>query len=388
MEEMKHLFMLSEQIGPRGATSSNEELAAYYIKEDLKKKGIGTEIQKFLSPRSYAWVYVFIYFFFLLAFFIFPTSHTMAFFICLPGLFLFKKELEARGSLNRIFARGQSQNIIGKVSSQKYPVKKVVFVAHYDSSRSGLSFHPELVKNFRSAFLITFYSMGIITLVFSLAAVSVLVNLTRVSLFLWLISFPPALVIIIASLVLIYQEIFGEDTPGANDNGSGVSVLLELAKEIKENPPDFVETWFLFTGAKEAGSLGMVNFLEEFNPDPQNTFFINVDNIGTGDLKYILEEGMLKKYSSSDKLIKWASLAIQEKPPLKVSGSSYFLFNSDATAALARGYKAITIMAMDEEGFIPNWHWPTDNISRIEKENLTLARNLAKRTLYKINEGV
>lgn len=388
MEELKHLFMLSEQIGPRGAASSNEELAAHYIKEEMKRNKIVTEVQAFSSTRSYSWIYSLICFIFLIAFLLFPTSHLLAFTICFLGLFFFKKELESTGVLNKIFARGKSRNIMGKVPANKYPVRKVVFVAHYDSSKSGLSFHPEVVKNFRTAFLITYYSMVAMFILYGLAIIFNVLGFAWGILVIWLFSIPPALLLFISCVVILYQEIFGEDTPGANDNAAGVSVLLELSKEIKDKPPDFVETWFLFTGAKEAGTLGMINFLEEYHPDPQNTFFINLDCIGVGDIKYILEEGMLKRYPSSDKLVKWASLAIQEKPPLKIKGASYYLFTTDATTALARNYKAITVMALDEEGFIPNWHWTTDTISRIEKKNLDLSRTLAKRMLYKINEGV
>jgi len=388
MEELKHLHMLSEQIGPRGAATSSEELAAHYIKEEMKKNKIVTEVQSFSTTKSHSWIYAFICFIFLMAFALFSTSHLLAFTICFLGLFFFKKELEATGALNKIFARRKSQNVLGKVPASKYPVKKVVFTSHYDSSRSGLSFNPEVVKNFRTAFLVTYYSMAIMCILYGSAVIFTILNFPIVSILAWLLSLPPALVLLVSFIVILYQEFFGEDTPGANDNASGVSVLMELSKEIKDNPPDFVETWFLFTGAKEAGTLGIVNFLEQYKPDPQNTFIINLDSIGIGNVKYILEEGMLKKYSSNDKLVKWATLAIQEKPSLKVKGDYYFDFTTDATAALARNYKAISIMAMDEEGFIPNWHWPTDTINRIERGNLTLSRTLAKRMLYKINDDI
>ncbi len=71
--------------------------------------------------------------------------------------------------------------------------------------------------------------------------------------------------------------------PGANDNASGVSVVLNLMKYYKAHPPKYT-TVFIFFAGEEAGLLGSL-YLSEHPPFPlkQVKFMINLDLLGTGD---------------------------------------------------------------------------------------------------------
>ncbi|SMG21366.1 Peptidase family M28 [Marivirga sericea] len=70
---------------------------------------------------------------------------------------------------------------------------------------------------------------------------------------------------------------------GANDNASGVAMLLALAKYYGENKPPF-DTYFLFTTAEEVGLLGSYFFLENPVLDLSKVkMLINLDMVGTGD---------------------------------------------------------------------------------------------------------
>ncbi|MCA6435093.1 MAG: Zn-dependent exopeptidase M28 [Bacteroidetes bacterium] len=71
--------------------------------------------------------------------------------------------------------------------------------------------------------------------------------------------------------------------PGANDNASGVSFLLNLIKYYKANQPKYT-TIFLFFAAEEAGLLGSNYFVENHKDVlPKIKFLINLDLLGTGD---------------------------------------------------------------------------------------------------------
>lgn len=78
---------------------------------------------------------------------------------------------------------------------------------------------------------------------------------------------------------------FGKNVyfPGANDNASGVSFLLDLVKHYQNNPPKYT-TVFLFFAAEEAGLLGSEFFVENNKQVlPKIKFLINLDLLGTGD---------------------------------------------------------------------------------------------------------
>ena len=42
--------------------------------------------------------------------------------------------------------------------------------------------------------------------------------------------------------------------------------------------------------------------------------------------------------------------------------------STDATPALARGFKAVSIMAFDSAGLPVNWHWKTDTADNVDPE--------------------
>jgi aminopeptidase YwaD len=71
--------------------------------------------------------------------------------------------------------------------------------------------------------------------------------------------------------------------PGANDNASGVSFLLSLAKFYAKNPQPYTMAFICF-GGEEAGILGSKYFTEHpLIPLAQIRFLINLDLVGTGE---------------------------------------------------------------------------------------------------------
>lgn len=71
--------------------------------------------------------------------------------------------------------------------------------------------------------------------------------------------------------------------PGANDNASGVSVLLNLAKYYKAHPSKYSVAFIFFSG-EEAGLLGSKYYSEHpLFPLSQIKFLTNLDLLGTGD---------------------------------------------------------------------------------------------------------
>jgi len=70
--------------------------------------------------------------------------------------------------------------------------------------------------------------------------------------------------------------------PGANDNASGISFLLALAKYYATNPQPYTIAFICFAG-EEAGLLGSKYFTEHpLLPLEKIRFLINVDMVGTG----------------------------------------------------------------------------------------------------------
>lgn len=72
--------------------------------------------------------------------------------------------------------------------------------------------------------------------------------------------------------------------PGANDNGSGVAMVLNLAKHYKKakKKPHYTQVFLLFSG-EEAGLLGSQHYVEHpLFPLEKTRMVMNFDMIGTG----------------------------------------------------------------------------------------------------------
>jgi len=129
------------------------------------------------------------------------------------------------------------------------------------------------------------------------------------------------------------------------------------------------EVWFVATGAEEVGTFGMQAFIKEYAEDLKGALIINIDGVASGKLHWITAEGMARTYRSTPRLMSTAKRVARELE-LPVSAKRYKGLSTDATPALARGFKAMSVMAFDINGRIPNWHWKTDTADTVEPEML------------------
>ena len=83
--------------------------------------------------------------------------------------------------------------------------------------------------------------------------------------------------------------------PGANDNASGVAMLLSLANYFSDKSPKYNLVFIAF-GAEEAGILGSKYYVENpLFPLDDIKFVLNLDIMGTGDDGITVVNGLLHK---------------------------------------------------------------------------------------------
>jgi hypothetical protein len=117
--------------------------------------------------------------------------------------------------------------------------------------------------------------------------------------------------------------------PGANDNASGVSMLLNLAKYYKKNPSKYSVAFLLFSG-EEAGLLGSKYYVEHpLFPINQIKFLTNLDLLGTGSdgimvVNASVYKSQFEKLVSANNQKKYVS---QIKQRGKASNSDHYWFS-------------------------------------------------------------
>jgi hypothetical protein len=76
------------------------------------------------------------------------------------------------------------------------------------------------------------------------------------------------------------------DSPGANDNGSGVSVMLALLKHLQDSSWNY-SLDFCFFDQEEAGSIGAQYYIKQFIVPKRHLAMINLDIEGTGEELFV-----------------------------------------------------------------------------------------------------
>jgi len=180
-------------------------------------------------------------------------------------------------------------------------------------------------------------------------------------------------------------ELWNRYTEGANDNASGVGIVLALAEQMRRQAPN-LDLWCLITGAEEAGTFGMIRFLEQRGPDFRDAHFLNLDNVGAGTFHFMSGEGMFPTWKSAPPLLELCQQVRDEYPELGVKQGVYNLMSTDALPALARGYSAISFLAVDEAGLLPNWHWLSDTYENVEEGTLNQGQQFVAHLLQRLDQ--
>lgn len=164
----------------------------------------------------------------------------------------------------------------------------------------------------------------------------------------------------------------GEDKVynGANDDASGVTAVISLARYFKElNQNERTIIFVAFTG-EEVGGFGAGYFSNNINPDKVVAMF-NIEMIGT-ESKWGKNSAYITGFEKSDfglilqKNLKGSNFTFNPDP----YPQEHLFYRSDNARLAYLGVPAHTISTskMDSE---PNYHKLSDEVSTLDLENMT-----------------
>ncbi len=157
--------------------------------------------------------------------------------------------------------------------------------------------------------------------------------------------------------------------PGANDNASGVGVLLALAEEWAEHPTEERSVAFLFTTAEESGLYGARQFITD-HPEWMNRTEVHcVDMVGNGDtLYYVAKEGVFNPLHTSPELQTRLRLANPAIQPLW-----HTLRSGDYAVFCQAGFRAIGLESGGKSLTDWSYHSVYDTPEKINPERIAEA---------------
>ena len=155
--------------------------------------------------------------------------------------------------------------------------------------------------------------------------------------------------------------------PGANDNLTGVAVLLEVARQLGGEAPDGLRIVLLSTGSEEANQDGMLAFAQRHfgELDRERTTFLCLDTVGSPELVLIEGEGFLRMrdYDAATKdLVEGAA----RDAGVHLRRGLRFTFATDALIPLRQGFRVAGMGSVNEWLVPTNYHAPTDTPDNVD----------------------
>jgi Peptidase family M28 len=369
--------LLADEIGPRRPTSKAERAAAELMRERLEDAGIPARLESFQGFSTFA-APLAVILGLALAPALLPARRrrTRSLLALAAAAGLVSEGGLVRTPLSALLSRRPSQNVVAEIEPEEPPTRTVCLVCHLDTSRSGLMFHPRVVRFLHPA-LRAFSAVCLAQAAEPLLGGSRpgrrALAATRAAL-------------AFAAAVLLERELRGQDVPGANDNASGAAVVARLGLEHVAKPLTHTRLVLLMTGCEESGLLGSQAFLR--SRDTAGWQFVNFDNVGgRATLHYVQREGVGIRWDADPALIGVAERIRSERPELGLAPSEGPIgLTYDVSTVLARGGRGITFVAGDN-GVIPDYHWPTDTTENVDPDSLDRAIEVGREMLAAIDGG-
>lgn len=370
-DALTHIRYLAERIGGRGSTRQGQREAAVYVAMHMQKLGLRqTSLEKYRGARS---TY---------------RPFALAFLLALAGVTLtwlavgrwaeftaaacsalaawgMLRETDIRPNWMRLLLpTAQTQNTVGVIPSTGEVRRKVVLCAHLDTHRTPIFYSsPGWNKLFSLLVGGAFASMVLNAFLYLLA------GFTGWSWLGWL-ALVAALMQVFALGMCLHAD-FTPFSPGANDDASGVGIILALARHLTAQPLAHTEVWIALTDNEETGAQGINAFLNAHAAElGADAVYIILDMVGRGKIGYITEDGLIRRYPTHPRALELARTAAKNQPKLGIiehGGLAY----TDALACTQRRLVALTLDSLPPPGEWAHWHAMTDTVDNLDEQTLS-----------------
>ena len=285
--------------------------------------------------------------------------------------------------LRRLLPRRSTANVVAQVGDRHAP-RTVVLVAHHDAAHTGLVFHPEapraLARRIPALWdraRTTPPTMWGAVAGPLLAGAGALLGVTAVRRLGAVVS---------AAFTLAMVDIGRRGTvPGANDNLTGVAVLLSVARALEREPVSGLRVMLVSTGSEESFMEGMLGFARRHFPQlpPDSTWVVCVDTVGSPDLLVLEGEGMLGVREYGKDFVGLVHdcarrLGIDVWQGLRLRNAT------DGVVALMAGYPTAAIGSVDSYKIPTNYHWPTDTPENVDYGSVADCARLCREVIERL----
>lgn len=257
-------------------------------------------------------------------------------------------------------ARTKSINVVATMNPEKE--YRLILCGHYDSSRVLAKFAQKHMKTFMNVipiitlsyyiFVVVLFVKGIYTFVIDGFALTTLIELTPRMVGLWTVFwsvyFTVFLAAIITMTVLMTMFFTEEFSYGADDNASGIAVMMETAKRFSGKNLSLRLDFACFA-AEERGLFGSRKWVNKHinEMDRDRTFVLNIDCVGRGE-RFFITKGLGSFFKKrSDPFL--CGIATDVFDELKLPFEEEWAGNSDHAEFIRKNFRTCAILRCNVE---------------------------------------
>ena len=277
----------------------------------------------------------------------------------------------------RLLSHRPTYNVVAEAGDRDAE-RTLVFVSHHDAAHGGLIFAPQLATVPADAFPGWYQRqetspqpMLLVAAGPALVALGALAGLRGLRRLGTIVSLGSAAAFAdIATRTVV---------PGANDNLSGVAVVLELARALRERPVRGVRVLLVSTGSEESFMEGMRGFARRhFGSLPtESTEVICLDSVGSPELIVIEGEGMLRMRDYTPEL-RDRLTALAERAGVHLRRGLRLGLATDGLIALKAGYRSVAIGSVTKYKLPLNYHSQRDTAAALHYDTVRDAATLCE----------
>ncbi len=371
MTTFETLTALQTEVGTRRAGSDGERKAQDWLRARCEALGLHVELDEFKfigSERYRPLVSLFTLLMIGVSVALIVSGQFTLGLLPFAAMFIyfsfFAKNLELR------LANTPSRNVLAglgrSVSEYMNDPQKgaaVLVCAHYDTPRNMPAFLAPLRGSLRFFGPLGLFGMILLVGVWALSMLCIFSGSDTCQEFTVKLAgiLGPAALILNAPyfsfmLIASLYNLFGKktDAPGADDNGSGTALVLEVARRLKENPPENTDIFFAFWGAEERGLFGSRQFIRRYAGqfDRRNLYVLNADCVGVGQTLTVHSGQGTWKHKPTDPLTvqRIERLAAEFNIPTVRSWESIISGgSSDHAAWVERGFRQVVSLLRENQ---------------------------------------
>jgi len=278
-------------------------------------------------------------------------------------------------------------NVVGTAGDPDAP-RTLVLLAHHDAAPTGLIFHdrvqswvgdrfPGLIERTNTAVPLWWGPLASHGLIAAGA-------LTQRR---WLAAL--GLTGTVLSVAAFHDIARSPVVPGANDNLSGVAVLVALAERLRSVPLQGLRVLLVSCGAEEVIQGGIRSFARRYFPQlpADSTWFLNLETVGSPQLILLEGEGPVVMEDYHDGGFRDLVVRCAEQAGASLKRGFRARSSTDAVIPSRAGYPTATLASVNRHKALANYHLMSDTPENLDYGTVAAALDVAEAVARSLATG-